>query len=60
MTSTMPHDVTPPPGDTPTEQLQAKAVELVDELLRRGVGVDELCTRTGVSNQDQLWRLLGR
>jgi hypothetical protein len=45
--------------DTPTELLQAKTGELVDELLRRGMGVEELCCQLGVS-QDEMFRLLGR
>jgi hypothetical protein len=45
---------------TTTEQLQATAAELVDELFRRGMSVEELCHQTGVSNEDELSRLLGR
>jgi hypothetical protein len=50
---------TNPLSDTTTEQIQASAAELVDEVLRRGMSVDELCNQTGVSDQDVLWRLLG-
>jgi hypothetical protein len=46
--------------DTPTEAIQANSRELVDELFRRGFGVDEVCEQTGVSGQDELWRLLAR
>jgi hypothetical protein len=45
---------------TTTEQLQATARELVDELFKRGFSVDEVCNQTGVSGQDELSRLLGR
>jgi hypothetical protein len=43
----------------PTTELKARTRGLVDEVLRRGVGVDELCSQLDVS-QDELWRVLGR
>jgi hypothetical protein len=43
--------------DTPTELLQLTSRQIVNELFRRGVGVDELCNEIGVS-QDMLWRML--
>jgi hypothetical protein len=51
--------ITTPSNDTPSELLQAKAVELVDELFRRGFEVDELCNQLDVP-EHELWRLLGR
>ena len=41
------------------EGLQARLVELVDELFRRGVGVEELWRRAGVSSLDELRSLVG-
>jgi predicted butyrate kinase (DUF1464 family) len=41
------------------ERLQALMVELVDELLRRGVGVEEVCRRVGVSSLDELRNVVG-
>lgn len=42
-----------------TQQIQAKTLELVEELLRRGFSVSALCKEIGVS-QDELFMLLGR
>ena len=39
------------PDNMPTELLQASTVEAIDELLRRGVGLDEPCHQTGVSGR---------
>ena len=44
----------PAAHDTPTKQLQATARELVDELLRRGFGVGEVCNQLDVS-EHELW-----
>lgn len=41
------------------EGLKARMVELVDELFRRGVGVEELCRWAGVSSLDELRSLVG-
>ena len=41
------------PDNMPTELLQASTVEAIDELLRRGVGLDEPCHQTGVSGWPQ-------
>ncbi len=43
---------------TPTELLQARQVEIVNEPLRRGVGVDEKCSRLDVSSLNELLSLL--
>ena len=47
------------PADMPTALLQAATVELVDELLRRGIGLDEVCQHLGVS-RDELGHLVGK
>lgn len=39
---------------TPTALLQARTVDILNELLRRGLGVDELCSRLSVSSLDEL------
>lgn len=46
--------------DAPLALLQATYVEIIDELLRRGLSIDEICRRSGVSNADELWALVGR
>lgn len=51
--------MTTAPDNTPTELLQANTVEIVDELLRRGLGVDEICHQTGISGLDELRALVG-
>jgi hypothetical protein len=43
----------------PTEKLQAKIVGIGDELLRRGLGIDELLSVAGVSDLDHLRVLVG-
>ncbi|MDR3654919.1 hypothetical protein [Mycobacterium sp.] len=47
------------PDNMPTELLQASTVEAIDELLRRGVGLDEPCHQTCVSGLDELRALVG-
>jgi hypothetical protein len=44
---------------TPIERLQASAVEAVEELLRRGVSVEEVCRRPDVSSLDELRSVVG-
>ena len=44
---------------TPTELLQARAVDLLNELLRRGIGDDEICRRLDVSSLEELQSVLG-
>ena len=48
------------PADMPTLLLQATTVDIVDELLSRGLGVDEICRRIGVSGVDDLRDLVGQ
>jgi hypothetical protein len=48
-----------PLSGTPAEQIQATAAELVDELIRRGMDVKELCRQLDVSPAE-LQMLLGR
>jgi hypothetical protein len=43
---------------TPTALLQAWAVDIANELPRRRVGVDELCSRLGVYSLDELQSLI--
>ncbi len=50
---------TTPSSDTPNDQLRATAVEAIDELLRGGFGLDELCNQIGVSGLDALRALVG-
>jgi hypothetical protein len=47
------------PDNMPTELLQASTVEAIDELLRRGVGLDEPCHQTGVSGFEERRALVG-
>lgn len=41
----------------PTPQLHALALDVTGELLKRGVTVEEICHRNGIS-EDQFWTLL--
>jgi hypothetical protein len=41
------------------EQLRALSLEVVNELLRRGVSIEEICKRSGAATPEDLWKLLG-
>ena len=41
------------------EQLRALSLEVVNELLRRGVSIEEICKRSGAATTEDLWKLLG-
>jgi hypothetical protein len=44
---------------TPTALLQARLSDIIDELLRRGFSIEELCQQTGLASQEEWWTLLG-
>jgi len=44
---------------TPIEVPQARTVEIIDGLFRRGMPAEELCARNGVSDTNELWRSQG-
>jgi hypothetical protein len=43
----------------PTALLQASLSDIVNELLRRGFSIEEMCHRTGLANPEELRRLIG-
>lgn len=44
--------------NTPNALSQLSAVQLVDEVLRRGMSIDDLMREVGVSSMDELLRRL--
>jgi hypothetical protein len=45
-------------NNIPAELLQARTVDIANELLRRGVGLDEICSRLDIPSQEALWSFL--
>jgi hypothetical protein len=45
--------------ETPLPLLQARLSEITHELLRRGISIEEQCSRLGLANAEELEGLLG-